>query len=175
MTNGPGVELIGMRAVAGTASSSIDGGGMRNVCGPAGAATGACGRVMIGGGGIGDAAGALGGAGGVTVWMRTDARLMTASGFDGWRALAGALFGGSGTGDAIGARGGGGGLLAGPRGASGAFGASGALGADDALGGGADETRTAGSGDAGRFPIVLRTEVAALGSPAIGIRKFQVA
>jgi hypothetical protein len=78
-------------------------------------------------------------------------------------------------------------LLAGPRGALGAFvalgafaaiaafGAVGAFGAVDGRGGGADETRTAGSGAAGRFPGALCTWFDVLGTAAIAIRKFQVA
>lgn len=186
MTNAPGVEGIGMRAVIGAGSSAIISGadGMRMVCGGGGTA-------MIGGGG-GCTRGALGGAGGIAAGMRIDARLITASGFDGLRELEGALFGGSGIAGGSGAGAawtgsGGGGLLAGPRGATdafatigafgalGALGAIGALGAVDGRGGGADETRTAGSGAAGRFPGVLCTWLEVLGSAAIAIRKFQVA
>jgi hypothetical protein len=91
VTNAPGVDGIGMRAVIGAGSSTIISGadGIRTVCGGGGTA-------MIGGGGGGCTRGALGGAGGIAAGMRIDARLITASGFDGLRELEGALFGGSG-------------------------------------------------------------------------------
>lgn len=159
VANAAGVDGIGMRAVVGTGSSSIG-------CG------GGC-IVMIGGGGIDASFGALGGVGGTAAWTRIDARLITASGFDGLRELEGGAGGAAFTGS-----GGGGGLLTGARGARGAFGAigaSGARGAADGRGGGADETRTAGRGAPGDFPVVLGAVVDALSSPAIACRKFQVA
>lgn len=171
VANAAGVDGIGMRAVVGTGSSSIGCGsisgadGIRSVCGAG------C-IVMIGGGGIDASFGALGGVGGTAAWTRIDARLITASGFDGLRELEGGAGGAAFTGRC------GGGLLTGARGARGAFGAigaSGARGAADGRGGGADETRTAGRGAPGDFPVVLGAVVDALSSPAIACRKFQVA